>query len=127
MRAWLVGFLLVGCGASTTRPSGPAGESPACRDERLAVGAAMEASRRDHACLVDADCVRVTGPGHPDPEYAEVVHVDDAATLDGLAHAHLDTCGAFYVHEAIDAYRVIEAACVEARCAARVTTYHVGE
>ena len=149
-RAMWVGLLVLGCGAASrstasteTAGAEPASseaasseaassearsaESEACRAERLATLDAMEASRQGAACAVDADCAVVTGPGHPDPEYGEVVAAGDAAELDARAEAHLSRCGAFHHHEAIDAFRVIEAACSAGRCAANETVFHVEE
>lgn len=87
----------------------------------------MAASRADHACLDASACRVVTGPGHPDPEYAEVVFGADADALDARARAHLERCGAFHHHEAIDAYREITAACDEGHCVAHETIVHVEE
>ncbi len=67
----------------------------------------------------------VLGPGHPDPEYAQVVFSGDAEALEARARDHLDRCGAFHHHEAIDAYREIEAACDEGHCVAHETLVHL--
>lgn len=87
----------------------------------------MSASRAEHACTAATDCRAVMGPGHPDPEYAEVVHVADADTLEARASDHLARCGTFHHHEAIDAYREIEAACDDGHCVAHETLVHVDE
>jgi hypothetical protein len=125
-RAGAIALVLAACGASPAPTATVAvrSETPECHDERAAVLDAMAASRRDHACTTAGECRVVTGPGHPDPEYAQVVHASDAERLDARAVAHLDRCGAFHHHEAIDAFRVIEAACVEGHCVADETTYH---
>lgn len=136
----LVALSIAGCGATATAtrepeargaatetgPSDSAG-SVACAEARAAILAAMAASRDASTCTAPSDCAVVTGPGHPDPEEAEVVAAADATALDALAEAHLARCGAFHHHEAIGAFRVVEAACVEGRCAAAETTFHVEE
>lgn len=112
--------------ATPTDSSGSSG-SPECAVARSAILAAMAASRDASTCTTPADCAVVTGPGHADPEYAEVVGAADAAALEARAEAHLAACGAFHHHEAIDAFRVVEAACLGGRCAANETTFHVEE
>ncbi len=106
-------------------PTGGRRETSECARERGATLEAMEASRRSAGCSNDADCAVVTGPGHPDREYAQVVAARDAPALDARALAHLETCGAFHHHEAIDAFRVVEATCTAGQCAATETIFHV--
>jgi hypothetical protein len=110
---------------STAATKATVRQTPLCSQSRAAVLDAMVASRADHVCTESSECRVVTGPGHRDPEYAEVVFASDANTLETRARDHLARCGAFYHHEAIDAYRVIAAACVEGRCAASVKTMHI--
>ena len=87
----------------------------------------MAASRNHSTCATNADCATVTGPGHWDPEYAEVVAAVDAAAFEARARAHLDTCGAFHHHQTLSAYRVVEARCVAERCAAHEELVHVDD
>jgi hypothetical protein len=114
--------------AAPTAPTAPAGgESVACRASRGSILAAMQASRERGVCASDADCAVVTGPGHPLPDYRQVVHGADAAALDARASEHLRVCGAFHRHEEIGVYTTVEARCVAARCAAVETGYHTDE
>jgi hypothetical protein len=102
--------------APPTKPSMLSRESPACEEERTAIVAAMRASRDGRACGSAADCAVVTGPGHPSPDYRQVVHAADGSALDARAKAHLRTCGAFHRHDDIGVYSAVEARCVQARC-----------
>lgn len=101
-------------------------ESPECVASRDAITAAV-ATSQTRACADDSECAAVTNPGHPDPEYHLVVHHGDAARIRRDAEAHLERCGAFFHHEALDAFRVVEARCVAGRCGAEETTFHIDE
>jgi hypothetical protein len=114
---------------ATVKPSrsGNTGETESCRADRATILDVMAASRRDGTCATDADCATVTGPGHPDPEYAEVVVAADAAALEARAREHLRTCGAFHHRVTLSAYREVAAQCVAGRCAAHETLVHIDE
>jgi hypothetical protein len=120
--------LSIGCGAASapaeTTPA-PSAESETCCAERLATMEAMAASRARSTCGSAADCAIVTSPMSASPEDDEVVALADAASLEARAEAHLETCGAFAYHAAIDAYREVAAACVEGHCAIEETLVHV--
>ena len=82
-------------------------------------------SSAERTCRADTECATITNPGHPDPEYDLIVHNTDAAELGAASEIHLERCGAFFHHEAIDAFRVIEPRCLEGRCQAEETVMHV--
>lgn len=100
-------------------------ESDACRESRTAILAAMAASREQRACAVHTDCAVVMGPGNPWPDYKQVVHGADAAPLDARVKEHFRTCGVFQRHDASDTFTTVEARCLDARCAASETTFHI--
>jgi len=80
---------------------------------------------RQRPCRSNDECTSITNPGHPDPEYAVVVHAADAIRLDVDAADHLDRCGVFIHHEASEAFAVIESRCVDSRCGPERTVMHV--
>jgi hypothetical protein len=84
----------------------------------------MQTSRDEHECVTADDCAVVTGPGHPDPQYAEVVHRGDAAALDARANAHLESCGAFHYIGTYDVQVTITALCTASHCAPSESTMH---
>jgi len=104
----------------------PAGETPECKAERLAILDSVAASQA-RSCASDAECATATNPGSFVKEFDVVVNTADREALDVRSRAHLDRCGAFYYYEPINAIRVVTAACRDGRCAEEETVLHVDE
>lgn len=108
-------------------PRAPGGERDACSEARLGILRTMEASRAERPCTADADCVAVTSPASFDRGARQVVARVDAAALEEVAKRHLEVCGAFHRDAPSEVFTVVEARCVDARCAASETTFHPSE
>ena len=104
----------------------PARETPECNAARLAILDAV-AESREKPCAADAECATATNPGSFVKEFDVVVNAADREAIDERSRAHLDRCGAFYYYEPIDAIRVVEARCVDGRCAESEIVLHVEE
>jgi hypothetical protein len=137
-RGLALALLLAGCGAApasepttagveAVKPAAPPlGEGADCRAERLAITDAIAASQAK-SCAADADCATATNPGSFVKELDVVVNAADREAIDERSRAHLDRCGTFYHYTPIEAIRVVEARCVDGRCAEQETVLHVEE
>src|SRR5262245_28667547 len=99
MRRATLALLIAACGASAPPETViTPRETDACHAARLEILAAI-AQSRERPCSADAECTTVMSPNHPDRELAEVAHGEDARALEARSVAHLETCGAWALHE----------------------------
>jgi hypothetical protein len=136
MRGALALVLALGCTATETptavQPAQPTQASSAtaapneCAKTQAALLNAIERSR-ERPCQASTDCATILGPRHHLDDYREVVHAQDAAALNQRASAQLERCGETIHHADIGVYRVVEARCIEARCAVSETNMHLEE
>ena len=134
VKAWLpltVLALALGCAPTPTpaavqpTPSATAASSE-CAKTQAALLAEIERSR-ERPCQANTDCATILSPRHHLDDYREVVHAQDAAALNQRASAQLERCGETIHHADIGVYRVVEARCIEARCAVSETNLHLEE
>lgn len=112
---------------SATAQASSATPAPSdCAKTQAALLAAIERSR-ERPCQADTDCATILGPRHHLDDYREVVHALDAVALNQRASAQLESCGETIHHADIGVYRVVEARCIEARCAVSETNVHLEE
>ncbi len=120
---WLIFVVAIACASRTPIVEEP-DRTARCRALAKPILDAMEVSR-ETTCSSDDEWTIVTSPLSPIEAYHVVVHVSDRDALERRSLEHLEACGAFIHHEAIDAFRVVEARCVDGRCRAEETIFHV--
>ncbi len=110
--------------AASSVPLPPPVAKAQCDVDRAALWDSYRRSR-ERPCTRKAECVVVITPNSPVLELATVVHTADRPRLEQDARALLERCGAFSVYRPNNAIRVVEAACIEGRCAESETVLHV--
>ncbi len=112
--------------SATAQASSATAASSECAKTQAALLAEIERSR-ERPCQANTDCATILSPRHHLDDYREVVHAQDAAALNQRASAQLERCGETIHHADIGVYRVVEARCIEARCAVSETNLHLEE
>ena len=112
--------------SATAQASSATAASSECAKSQAALLAEIERSR-ERPCQANTDCTTILSPRHHLDDYREVVHAQDAVALNQRASAQLERCGETIHHADIGVYRVVEARCIEARCAVSETNVHLEE